>query len=48
MILKFRGKVINVCHIKIYDVGRLQGEAQNFAKFEVKIARSRCAVDGSG
>ena len=48
MIFDFRGKVINVCHIEIYDAGRFQGCARFWAELKVKIARSRCAVDGSG
>ena len=48
MILCFSGKLINVCHIEIYDAGPMLGESRFSAEFRVKIARSRCAPDGLG
>ena len=42
MILKFCGKLINVCHIEIYDAGRLRGDGQYWAELRRKL-RGRAA-----
>ena len=48
MVLKFCGNMLYTCQIKFYDAGRVLGETRFWAEFKVKIARSRCALDGLG
>ena len=41
-------KLVNIYQIETYDAGQVRRYARFRAEFRVKIARLRCALDGSG